>query len=148
MPNSQVAERYEAASEDTRRQIDRLLQQDADDQAWAEQLGPAYRQRDVADLLDKTPQAVSQDRRLLKLTMRSGTPGYPVFQFDGRTILDGISQVIVQLSPAVATPWTIASWLTSPQPTLDDQRPVDLLRDRQIDPVVTAARRFAAALAA
>jgi len=53
------------ASPETRYQIERLLRQDADDRAWAEQLGPAYRQGDVARLLGKSRQAVSADTGLL-----------------------------------------------------------------------------------
>lgn len=92
------AERYEHASEDTRRQIDRLLEQDADDRAWAEQLGPVYRQPHVAVLLDKSKQAIS--------------------------------------------------WLTSPQPSLDGDRPLDRLRLGDVTPVTAATARAARAMAA
>ena len=117
------------ASPDTRYQIERLLRQDADDRAWAEQLGPAYRQGDVARLLGKSRQAVSADSGLLRLEMRDGEIGYPVFQFDGRRKLAGIRDVIGILGPVVASPWTLASWLTSPNSYLDNRAPVQALRD-------------------
>lgn len=142
-----VAERYEQASSDTRRLVDRLLHQDADDRAWAEQIGPAYRQRDVAELLGKSKQAVSEDRRLLRLEMRSGAIGYPAFQFDGRRLLGGLADVVAMLNPVVETPWTVASWVTSAQPALGGARPIDLLRAGDSDPVMAAVRRLAAALA-
>jgi hypothetical protein len=118
------------------------------DRAWAGQLGPVYRQGDVADLLGKSKQAVSADRRLLKLQMRSGDIGYPVFQFDGRRTLPGVGDVVEVLADAVATPWTTASWLTSPHPDLGDTTPVAALQNGRIQDVVALAHRWAAQLAA
>jgi len=135
------------ASPETRYQIECLLHQDADDRAWAEQLGPAYRQGDVARLLGKSRQAVSADKGLLRLEMRDGEIGYPLFQFQGRRVLPGVRDVVGILAPMVATSWTIASWLTSPAADLDDRAPIQALRDRHVDAVTTAARRTAEALA-
>lgn len=148
MVEAALVERYAHASEDTRRQIDRLLDQDADDRAWGDQIGPVYRQSDVAALLGKSKQAVSADPGLLRLELRSGQLGYPVVQFDGRRVLPGVREVVTTLAPAVATRWTIASWLTSPQPSLEGDRPVDRLRAGDLDAVVAAATRAARAMAA
>lgn len=126
---------------------DGLPEQD-DDRAWAKQLGPVYRQPDVARMLGKSKQAVSADKHLLRLTMRNGDIGYPVFQFDGRRQLPGVGEIVALLAPLVATPWTVASWLTSPQPTLEGARPLDLLADGQVEEAVAAAHRLATALAA
>lgn len=134
------------ASPEARYQIERLLKQDADDQAWAEQLGPAYRQGDVARLLDKSRQAVSADRGLLRLHMRDGEIAYPVFQFDGRRQLSGIREIVRIFEPVVATAWTTASWLTSPAPELDERTPLALLRGGRQEPVVALARRTASTL--
>lgn len=143
MERAAVAERYANASQETRYLVDRLLAEDADDQAWSEQLGPAYRQADVARLLRKSKQAVSADSRLLKLEMRNGDIGYPTFQFDGRRQLAGIRDVVAVLGPVVSTPWTTASWLMSPNVNLGSVRPLDALRDGLVEPVVAAARRLA-----
>ena len=134
------------ASPDTRYQIERLLRQDADDRAWAEQLGPAYRQGDVARLLGKSRQAVSADNSLLRLEMRDGEIGYPIFQFDGRRKLPGIREAVETLGPVTASNWTIASWLTSPSATLDGRKPIQALRDGHIEAVTAAARQAAEAL--
>ncbi|MDZ7790860.1 MAG: hypothetical protein U5L08_10290 [Xanthomonadales bacterium] len=134
------------ASPEARYQIERLLRQDADDRAWAEQLGPAYRQGDVARLLDKSRQAVSADRGLLRLALRDGDIAYPVFQFDGRRQLPGIREVVRVFEPAVATTWTTASWLTSPAPELDDRTPLALLRAGELEPVISLARQTASTL--
>ncbi|MBA2495636.1 MAG: DUF2384 domain-containing protein [Acidimicrobiia bacterium] len=143
-----LLDRYRTATEDTQRLIDHLLDHDADDRAWADQIGPVYAQQRVAELLAKTPQAVSADRRLLRLTMRSGPIGYPVWQFHGRRLLPGIAEVGAVLGPAAASSWTVASWLTSPQPSLDGVRPIDALHDGRVEAVVDEARRVAAAWAA
>lgn len=124
------------------------MAQDGDDRAWAAQLGPAYRQLDVARLLGKSKQAVSSDRGLLKLEMRNRDIAYPAFQFDGRRTLPGIRSVIAVLDPAVATAWTTASWLTSPTDALDGQTPVQALRRGAADAVLDLARRTARAMAA
>lgn len=137
---------YSQASSDVRILVDRLLQAEEDDGAWARQLGPAYRQADVARLLGKTVSAVSQDRRLLKLPMRSGAVGYPAFQFDGRVLVPGVAEVVKALMPAVETPWTVASWLTSPRSGLGGRRPIDALRQGQVDDVLAAARDDTTAL--
>lgn len=147
MDTTTLVDRYQQASSETRNQIDVLLEQDADDDAWSDQLGAVYRQVDVARLLRKTASAVSQDRRLLRLDMRSGIPGYPVFQFEGRALVPGVGEVVRLLTPVVETTWTIASWLTSPLPALDRRRPIDALRDGRRDAVTSAARDFAATLA-
>lgn len=148
MQRSTLVECYREASQDTRRQIDRLLEHDADDQAWVQQLGPVYRQSDVAGLLGKSKQAVSADGGLLRLELRNGQLGYPVLQFDGRQVLSGLREVVATLTPAVASAWTIASWLTSPQPSWDGARPLDRLRAGEVDDVVAAARRMAQGMAA
>jgi len=144
--NASVQRMLRDASPDTRYQIERLLCQDADDRAWAEQLGPPYRQGDVARLLEKSRQAVSADSSLLRLEMRDGEIGYPVFQFDGRRVLPGIRAVIGILGPVVASPWTIASWLTSASSILDGRTPIQALRDGHIEAVTAAARQAAEAL--
>ncbi|MCA1778162.1 MAG: hypothetical protein LC637_01905 [Xanthomonadaceae bacterium] len=144
--NASMQHMVRDASPETRYQIERLLRQDADDRAWAEQLGPAYRQGDVARLLGKSRQAVSADSGLLRLEMRDSEIGYPIFQFDGRRKLPGIREVISILGQAVASPWTIASWLTSPALALDGRAPIQALRDGQIEAVTTAARQAAEAL--
>jgi hypothetical protein len=127
-------------------QLARLLDQAEDDQAWAEQVGPAYTAKQVAALLGVTRQAVRQRRGLLRLEQRNGKTVYPVWQFDGATVLPGIQKVVLVLTPAVASPWTIASWLTSPNAELDGLRPYEELRHGNLTPVVEAAQRWATAL--
>lgn len=144
--NASLHRMVRAASPETRYQIEILLRQDADDRAWAAQLGPVYRQSDVARLLHKSRQAVSADQGLLRLEMRDGQIGYPVFQFDGRRVLPGMRAVVRALAPVVASSWTTASWLTSPAPELDGRTPLEALRAGDVEAVLALARRTAANL--
>jgi hypothetical protein len=123
-----------------------VLEQDVADAAWAEQIGPALSQRDVATLLNKSEQAVSKDPNLLRIRNRDGRPVYPVVQFEGRRQLTGVAGVVTSLR-GVLEPLTIASWLTAPQRALDDVRPIDALREGQVAVVVRAARRLAGSAA-
>lgn len=121
-----------------------VLEQDVADQAWAQQVGPALTQRDVAVLLAKTEQAVAKDARLLRVRTRDGRPVYPVLQFAGRAQLPGVAQVVAALRDALE-PLTIASWLTAAQTELDGRRPVEALRAGDVPAVVLAAQRLARA---
>lgn len=142
-----LLERYRRAPSDVKRQIDLLLRQAEDDRAWAQQLGPVYAQGQVAELLGKSKQAVSADKGLLRLDMRDGSVGYPVFQFEGDRMLPGMQDVVRALSPVAATTWTVASWLTSPSPDLGGKTPLERLRRGDVSDVSVIANRLAAAWA-
>lgn len=121
-----------------------VLEQDAADQAWAAQVGPALTQRDTARLLGKSEQAVAKDVRLLRVRTRDGRPVYPVVQFDGRAQVAGVAEVLAVLRDALE-PLSTASWLTAPHRDLDGRRPVELLRDGHAERVLVVARRLARA---
>lgn len=144
---SGLLERYEQAPAEVRRLIDTLLANAEADRLWSGQVGPAYRQGQVAQLLGKTKQAVSADRGLLRVTQRDGTVTYPVVQFDGDRVCPGVATVVQTFAPVVATDWTTASWLTSPNPDLDGLRPIDALRRGEVTQVTTLAERAARRMA-
>lgn len=141
-----LEKRVAGASPTVRTQIERLLDQDADDVAWSAELGPAYRRSDVACLLGITPQAVGQRKGLLALRQRNQAIVYPIFQFDGDRPLAGVDVVVTTLMPVLGEMWTIASWLISPRVDMDGKSPVDVLRDGGVDAVKTAVARTAASL--
>ena len=144
---SSVEVRYQQATPDTREMVDEILAADADDQAWVCQLGAALTGATVAKMLNVSPQAISSNKGLLRLRMRSGRVGYPVLQFKGRRPIDGLGDIVRLLAPVVSTDWTIASWLTSPNADLGGDTPIEVLRNgRRRESVKVAARRFAAAL--
>lgn len=142
-----LLERYQQAPADVRRQVDLLLRQAEDDRVWAQQLGPVYTQGQVAELLGKSKQAVSTDKGLLRLDMRDGRVGYPVFQFEGDRILPGMPNVVRALAPVAATTWTVASWLTSPSSDLGGKTPLERLRRGDVSDVTMVADRLAASWA-
>jgi hypothetical protein len=139
-----LLDRYQRAPSAVKRQIDLLLSQAEDDRAWSRQLGPIYTQGQVAELLGKSRQAVSTNKALLRLEMRDGSIGYPVFQFEGDRILPGIQNVVRALSPVAATTWTVASWLTSPSSDLGGKTPLDRLRRGDVSDVTVIAKKLAA----
>jgi hypothetical protein len=74
---------------------------------------------------------------------------YPLFQFaEDRTSVPGLADVLATLAPAVHTPWTTASWLTSPHRRLQGQRPIDQRRRSEVAAVLTLATQAAADLRA
>nr|WP_231134439.1 antitoxin Xre/MbcA/ParS toxin-binding domain-containing protein [Motilibacter deserti] len=122
--------------------------------AWEAHLGAFYDVDGVRALLSSrdgqriTKQAVSKRKGLLALTTGSGRVVYPRFQFSEGAPLAGLDAVLAELPEPVVSRWTVASWLVSPQPALDGERPVDVLREGFPGPVVAAARGWARSLAA
>jgi hypothetical protein len=55
----------------------------------------------------------------------------------------GLSRVVSELGGVVETPYTIATWLVTPEPDLHGKAPIQLLCDGCVDSVVTAAARYA-----
>lgn len=137
-----VAQMFDCATPEVQRLVRTLLEQDAADRAWAEQLGPSLTQADAARLLGKSEQATAKDGRLLRIKTRSGRVAYPVVQFEGRRTVEGIADVLRILAP-VADPLMIAAWLTGTQPALENRRPVDALRAGELPAVLLLARRLA-----
>lgn len=119
-----------------------LLEQDAADADWGQQIGPALTAADVARLLQISPSAVSQTE-LLRVPRRDGQVVYPIFQFAGRTTVVGVAEVLRILSPAVTTSLTIASFLTGHNRALGDDRPIDRLKNGDVGSVLQLAQAFA-----
>ena len=113
--------------------------------AWSEHLGPVHDARGVQQILGVTKQAVSK-RRLLALTTGSGRVVYPAFQFTGSGVVPGIAEVVAILPEDLVSPWTVASWLVSPDAELDGERPIDLLADDETAPVLALAAHWSQAL--
>lgn len=114
--------------------------------AWADVVGPAYTPLQIAWLLNLTTKGVAANAGLLALEQPGGQIVYPTWQLDDGRLLPGIAEVVEVLGPVVATTWTIAGWLRSPQPDLGDAIPYELLVDGDVGTVVAAAERFAADL--
>lgn len=87
----------------------------------------------------QTPLNRVKDNTLLAVLDR-GAYRFPVWQFDPRGengVLSGLSDVLDALEPQ--QPFAKLVWLRRSNPTLEGREPVELLRDREIEPVVDAA---------
>jgi hypothetical protein len=97
--------------------------------SFAQAVGPVYRQAGLAKACGLTRQAINdwvRNRRVLSLTTADDVVLIPAFQFDRQLRpWKGIDQVLEILTPDVVDEWTLASWLTAPQPTLDGESMID-----------------------
>ena len=117
--------------------------------AWNDAVGPFLDTDGVRTILGgPSRQAVAdrvRNRRLLALRTANDGGGtrlvYPLWQFDGAT-LNSLDEVLMAVGYDPAEPthgWHVASWLSAPDPRLDDQRPRDLLTAGSADQVLSMA---------
>ncbi|MFP4635571.1 MAG: hypothetical protein ACLFRD_06910 [Nitriliruptoraceae bacterium] len=119
-------------------------------QAWNEAAGPFYDTQGArAALGGVSKQAVSQrvhHRRLLALRLAPDGSGverlvYPAWQFRSGVLghLPGVLAAAGYDPHRAVTGWTIAAWLTSPDPDLDGHPPLELLEAGHVTPVLVSA---------
>lgn len=110
------------------------------------QAGGAYDLDQVRTLLRGiSRQAIDkrvQDGSLLAVPGPSAHRSFPTLQFnpDG-TLVEGLKSVREALP--TTNPWTVLNFLTQPESRLDGRKPIDLLKQGEVDLVVEAARRMA-----
>jgi hypothetical protein len=119
---------------------------------WREHLGGFYETETVRRLLGSvgkpvSKQAVSKRRGLLALRTGSHRVVYPSFQFVDGHLIQGLDEVLEVLPEQLLSRWTVASWLVSDNPELNDERPITVLAEGHTAPVVAAARSWARSLA-
>ncbi|WP_435100194.1 excisionase family DNA-binding protein [Arhodomonas sp. AD133] len=97
---------------------------------------------EAAKLLGVTPESVRKASRSGSLiAIRSGKRFLlPAVQFHEGQELKGLRRVLRALS--VDSPWMRLNWLLSPEPRLDNRRPVDALLQGDIDEVREAATLY------
>jgi hypothetical protein len=91
----------------------------------------------------QTPLNRVKDNTLLAVLDR-GAYRFPVWQFDPQGedgVLPGFPDVLDALEPQ--QPFAKLVWLRRPNPTLEGREPLDLLRDRELEPVMDAAHAAA-----
>ena len=103
------------------------------EEVWEHELGPLLSSADVRELLgDISRQRVDEllrARRLIGLRDSAGRRRFPAFQFrDGRA-LEALVSAYWLVADVVASDWTAASWLVSPDQGLDGRSPVQWVRD-------------------
>ncbi|MHB1446100.1 MAG: hypothetical protein ACYCTI_13175 [Acidimicrobiales bacterium] len=117
---------------------------------WDELIGPFQRTNGVQARLGITRQAVAAKaarRRLLRVFTSDGVALFPVWQFDGSRVADGLAVVMALFPEDEVDGWTLGGWLRTQDAELEAV-PMDLIRAGEGDVVRLVARRAAAALAA
>ena len=97
----------------------------------------------VANLLRLSRQAVDKRRlanKLIAIPQGQHAFGYPACQFDDKGPLPGLEEVLSKLDTADA--WMPLIFLLSPNATLGDQSPLQLLRLGKTAQVLNAASSF------
>lgn len=105
--------------------------------------GGAYEVSEVAGLLEITPAAVHQRRQrgtLLAIRTASGQWVYPAFQFDPPELANEIGRVLSAFR--VTEPWTKLSVLLSTAPSLGGKRPIDALREGDVEGAAEAVASY------
>ncbi len=117
---------------------------------WDELVGPFLRSHGVQARLGITRQAVAAKavrRRLLRTITADGEHLYPLWQFDRGGLIPGLAEILALFPEAAVDGWTLAGWLRTPDPDLDES-PLDALSRGELDRVRVSARTAARALAA
>lgn len=120
---------------------------------WREALGPLLDLESIRTIFGDPSaaeaEALAGQQRLLALRAADGRRLYPGFQFteQGR-LYPEIETILGIFTEVVTTPYTIASWMVSPQDLLEGETPAAWLRaGRDAALLLEAARRSAAKLA-
>jgi nucleoid DNA-binding protein len=103
--------------------------------------GGAFTLQNVEKLLGISRQAIDRkvrDDALLAVPGPHNHRRYPVVQFTGDGIVPGLEDVLKSLPSANG--WFRLNFLIRPDARLGGRRPIDLLRESKIDPVVVAAK--------
>lgn len=114
-----------------------------------EQEGGAVSADDLGSMLGGiTPQAVNKRRkagRLLGLPVGENRFRYPVWQLEGGRVLPGFEEVLGAFG--VESPWMRAAFLLGGSPSLGGERPLDEIRNGNIEAVKRAAGAYGEQLA-
>lgn len=98
----------------------------------------------AAELLGMTRQGVDARRKSDQLlALEGGARGYkyPVWQFEEGKVLPGLGDVLSELR--ALGPWLKYHFFNHPDPYLGERRPIDVLREGDLEAVREAARRYA-----
>ena len=117
---------------------------------WDDLVGPFTRSDGVQQRLGISRQAVAAKasrRRLLRVVTADGDHLYPVWQFADGGLIQGLAELLAMFPEADVDGWTLAGWLRTPDPELDEP-PIDALRRGEVQRVHTVGRSAARSLAA
>lgn len=94
-----------------------------------DRIGPFYSSKRVEKLLGASRQAVSErarKNRLLRVTTADGVKVFPAFQFTSSSVRYNLVPLFEELLSAT-DPWTVAYWLTAPQPGFNGKTALELV---------------------
>ncbi len=97
---------------------------------WDSIVGPVYVTSQLETILETSRQAINARVKrgtLLGLHTSDRRIVYPLFQFRGREVIAGLSDVL-KLTKDKVDDWTLASWLVVPQS--NNKSVIDVLRER------------------
>lgn len=117
---------------------------------WDELAGPFLRSDGVQSRLGISRQAVAAKaarRRLLRTITADGEHLYPLWQFTGGQLVDGLPELLALFPESSVDGWTLAAWLRSPDPDLQEP-PLDALTRGEREKVRAVARTAARSLTA
>jgi hypothetical protein len=117
---------------------------------WDELVGPFLRSDGVQARLGISRQAVAAKaarRRLLRTITADGEHLYPLWQFAGDQLVDGLAEVFSLFPETSVDGWTMAAWLRTPDPDLQEP-PFDALARGEREKVRIVARSAARSLGA
>lgn len=112
---------------------------------WDALAGPFVQTEGVQARLGISRQAVASKaarRRLLRVVTADGVHLYPLWQFEGRGVVGGLSDVLALFPEQAVDGWTLAGWLRTPEPELGEA-PFDALIRGEGETVLTVARAAA-----
>lgn len=107
---------------------------------WLDRLGPVFTTPQLTQLLGIDVQGVArfaEERSFWGLSTDDDLvcPVYPVRQFASPfTVRAGLPEILRVFDNVAVTDWTLASWLVSPQPSLDGRDVLEWLEEYSGDP--------------
>jgi hypothetical protein len=116
---------------------------------WDELAGPFTLSDGVQARLGISRQAVAAKaarRRLLRVITTDDIHLYPVWQFDGKQMVEGLADVLALFPEDEVDGWTLAGWLRTADPDLGEP-PFEALARGGVERVQAVARSAARALA-
>lgn len=116
---------------------------------WDKLVGPFIRTDGVQARLGISRRAIDAEvarRHLLRTITADGEHLFPLWQFDGAGLVDGLAEVVSLFSESSVDGWTVAAWLRTPDPVLDEP-PIDALARGERERVHEVARAAAQSLA-
>jgi hypothetical protein len=120
--------------------------------AWERALGELLTSAEARALLGGISREALRKRVLsgsvLALRDDADLIRYPRWQFDAANDAPfvAIKRLNEIFGAAGLDPWTLAAFVTAPQPELDDRTPVDAFGDADLEPLLLSAHRAAAEL--